>query len=388
MVREVLRMAMALVVRRCAAKSIVALAAAAVAAMCALTFAPAEASATRLKDLVNIKGVRGNSLQGFGIVTGLAGTGDSKGTGFSNQALANLLTRKGLRLTPGQIRSKNIAVVSVTAELPAFARNGDRYDVVVSSIGDAKSLQGGKLEITALEGIDGEIYMIADGSLITGGLSASGGGSSATVGTPNVARVSNGGRVERELNLDFSKTGVITLSLKVADFTTASRVAQAINYALAQEAATAVDSRTIRLKVPPAWKGRPAELIATIERVDVVPDRNARVVINERNGTIVIGEEVRVRTVAISQGNLSIEIKETRDVSQPLPFSLGETAKLTDTDITISEENGKLSVLPGNVSIGELSRALNSMGVSPRDLASIFQALKGAGAIDAEIIIQ
>jgi flagellar P-ring protein FlgI len=381
-------MAMALVVRARAAKSISLIAAVAVTALCALTFAPSEASATRLKDLVNIKGVRGNSLQGFGIVTGLAGTGDSKGTGFSNQALANLLTRKGLRLTPGQIKSKNIAVVSVTAELPPFARNGDRYDVVVSSIGDAKSLQGGRLEITALEGIDGEIYMIADGSLVSGGLSASGGGSSSTVGTPNVARVSNGGRVEREVAYDFSKSGVITLSLKVADFTTASRVSQAINYALAQEAATTLDPRTISVRIPPAWKGRPAELIATIERVDVVPDRNARVVINERSGTIVIGEGVRVRTVAISQGNLSIEIKETRDASQPLPFSLGETARLSDTDIKITEENGKLSVLPGNVSIGELSRALNAMGVSPRDLASIFQALKGAGAIDAEIIIQ
>lgn len=361
---------------------------AALVALAAFVMVPAPSQATRLKDLVNIKGVRGNSLQGFGIVTGLAGTGDSKGTGFSNQALANLLTRKGLRLTPGQIRSKNIAVVSVTAELPAFSRNGDRFDVIVSSIGDAKSLQGGKLEITALEGLDGEIYMVAEGPLVGGGVSASGGGSSATVGTPNVARISDGGRVERELGFKFSESSEITLSLKVADFTTASRVSAAINYALAQEAAVTLDARTIQVKIPPAWKGRPAELIATIERVDVVPDRNARVVINERNGTIVIGEEVRVRTVAISQGNLSIEIKETRDASQPLPFSLGETARLTDTDIQITEEDGKLSVLPGNVSIGELSRALNAMGVSPRDLASIFQALKGAGAIDAEIIIQ
>lgn len=347
-----------------------------------------EANATRLKDLVSIKGVRGNTLQGFGLVTGLAGTGDSKGTGFSNQALANLLTRKGLRLTPGQIRSKNVAVVSVTTELPAFARNGDQLDVVVSSIGDAKSLQGGKLEITALEGLDGKIYVVAAGPLITGGVSASGGGSSATVGTPNVARISNGGRVEREIGFDFSTQNEITLSLKNADFTTASRVSQAINYALAQEAAVTKDSRTIVVKVPPAWKGRPAELIATIERVDVQVDGNARVVINERSGTVVIGEMVRVRTVAISQGSLSIEIKETRDASQPLPFSLGETARLTDTDVKITEEDGKLSVLPGNVSIGELSRALNAMGVSPRDLASIFQALKGAGALDAEIIIQ
>jgi flagellar P-ring protein precursor FlgI len=344
--------------------------------------------ATRLKDLMNIKGVRGNSLQGFGIVSGLVGTGDSKGTGFSNQALANMLTRKGLRLTPDQIRSKNIAVVSVTAELPAFARNGDRVDVIVSSIGDAKSLQGGKLEMTAMEGIDGEVYVVADGPLVSGGVSASGGGATSTIGAPNVARVPNGGRVEREVAFDFSRLKQLTLSLRVADFTTASRVTEAINIALAQEVALARDSRTIVVRIPPAYRGRAAELVAAIERIEVDPDRKARVVINERSGTIVIGERVEVRSVAISQGNLSIEITEKRDVSQPLPFSLGETVRSRETEIKITEESGKLTVLPNSISIGDLAKALNAMGVSPRGLASIFQALKSAGAIDAEIIIQ
>ena len=198
----------------------------------------------------------------------------------------------------------------------------------------------------------------------------------------------DGGRVERELEFDFSSMKELVLSLRVADFTTASRVSEAINIALAQEVALAKDSRTIVVRIPPAYRGRAAELVAAIESIQVDPDRKARVVINERSGTVVIGELVQVRSVAISQGNLSIEIVEKRDVSQPLPFTLGGTVKNKETEIKITEENGKLTVLPDSISIGELAKALNAMGVSPRDLASIFQALKGAGAIDAEIIVQ
>ena len=349
---------------------------------------PSTAGAVRIKDLANVKGVRSNQLAGYGLVVGLAGTGDGKGTRFTVQSLASMLSRMGIRVSPDEIRVKNVAAVMVTAELPPFARIGDRIDVQVSSLGDAKSLQGGVLLLTPLKGLDDKAYAMAQGPLITGGITASSGGSSTQTGHPNVSRVSNGAIIEREIKVDFAARDFITISLKTADFTTASRVATAINLALGTEGAKTEDAGTIRVKVPAVYQSRAADFSAAIERIDVIPDRKARVVINERAGTIVIGEEVRLSTVAISHGNLSIEIRENKDVSQPYPFSLGTTTETVDTEIEIAEKDGKLTVLPGGVSIGELARALNAMGVSPRDLTSIFQALKGAGALNAEIVIQ
>ena len=354
----------------------------------ALVFGVAvEASATRIKDLARIKGVRPNQLTGYGLVIGLDGSGDGK-TAFTEQSMANMLQRMGIRVDPNKLKAKNVAAVIVTAELPPFANVGDKIDVEVSSIGDAKSLAGGTLLQTALKGGDSQVYAVAQGSLSSVGVGVSAGGDSAKKGFLNAGRIVDGAIVEREIPTEFATRSTVTLSLQVADFTTASRTATAINLAVGVEAATVRDSRTIAVAVPASYKGRAADFIAAIERIDVAVDRKARVVINVREGTIVIGEQVQIRTVAISHGTLSIDIREQADTTQPYPFSFGTTETDRNTEIEITEESGKLTVLPGGVTIGELARALGAMGVSPRDLASIFQALKGAGALDAEIIIQ
>ncbi len=345
------------------------------------------AEAVRIKDLASIKGVRPNQLSGYGLVIGLDGTGDGR-TRFTEQSVANLLSQMGIRVDPAQLIARNVAAVIVTGELPAFANAGDKLDIEVSSIGDAKSLAGGTLLSTALSAGDGQVYAVAQGALSSVGVGASINGDSSQKGFLNAGRIVNGAIVERELKSDFAQRERITLSLKEADFTTASRTATAINLALGAEVARVSNARTIEVQVPTAYKGRAADFIASIERIDIEPDRKARVVINIREGTVVIGQEVTVSTVAISHGALSIEIREQVDTSQPYPFSLGTTQRDRNTEIEITEEDGKLTVLPGGVSIGELAQALNAMGVSPRDMASIFQALKSAGALNAEIVIQ
>ena len=349
---------------------------------------PVEAGAVRIKDLANVKGVRSNQLLGYGLVVGLQGTGDGKGTQFTIQSVANMLGRMGIRVSADQMRTKNVAAVIVTAELPPFASVGDRLDVSVSSLGDAKSLQGGTLLFAPLKAPDQRVYAVAQGPLTLGGFGASSDGASAQVGHLNAGRIASGAIVERELKTDFYKKDRLTVTLKTADFTTASRLATAINLAVGNEVAKTLDAATIDIMIPGNYKNRAADFVAAIERIDVTPDRKARVVINERTGTVVIGEEVRLGTAAISHGKISIEVRRNNEVVQPLPFSAGRTATNTNTEIKISEESGKISVLPGGVSIGELAKALNAMGVTPRELASIFQALKGAGSLDADIIIQ
>lgn len=356
--------------------------------MCVVLLGAAQvAEAARIKDLAKIKGVRPNQVIGYGLVIGLDGTGDSR-MQFTEQSLANMLSQLGIRVDPLKLRTRNVAAVMVTAELPPFSHTGDRMDVDVSSLGDARSLSGGTLLLTALTGGDGQVYATAQGALSSVGVGASAAGDTTQKGFLNAGRIVNGAIIEREMPNDFANRERITLSLKDADFTTASRTATAINLALGSEVARVSDGRTIEVNVPPAYKGRAADFIAAIERIDVTPDRAARVVINIREGTVVIGQEVTVSTVAISQGTLSIEIREQVDIEQPYPFSLGTTTAERNTEIEITEEGGELTVLPGGVSIGELAQALNAMGVSPRDMASIFQALKGAGALNADIIIQ
>jgi len=350
--------------------------------------APSAAEAVRIKDLAKIKGVRSNQLIGYGLVVGLQGTGDGAGADFTVQSLANMLSRMGIRVSPKDVRTKNVAAVIVTSELPPFASLGDRLDISISSLGDAKSLAGGMLLFTPLKGADQQVYAVGQGPLTTGGIGVSAGGSSAQKGFLNVGRISGGAIVERELQGEFHKKGAITLALKSADFTTASRMATAINLALADEVARAIDGGTIKIWVPPNYRGRATDFIASIERIDVMPDRVARVVINERAGTVVVGEEVEIATVAISHGTLSIEVRKFNEAAQPYGFSRGTTEIVENTEVEITEETGKVTVLPGGVSIADLATALNALGVTPRELASIFQALKGAGALNADIIIQ
>lgn len=369
-------------------RSIPAWVGAALMSLAVLMLLPPDANAVRLKDLANIQGVRSNKLIGYGLVTGLQNTGDSRNTIFTTQSISSMLARMGIRVDPNRLNVRNVAAVMVTAELPPFARAGDKVDVQVTSLGDARSLAGGTLLMAPLKGPDDQVYALAQGPLTSGGVNAESQGSSVQVGFPNAATVSGGAIIEKEIPIKFANLNELTLALKEADFTTASRVSTAINLAMGSEVARTLDGGAVALRIPSSYRGRAADFVAAIERVDVVPDRKARVVINERTGTIVVGEEVKISTVAISHGSLTIEIKQENDFSQPYPFSLGTGAPVANSQVEIREETGKLTVINGSVSIGELAKALTSMGVSPRDLSSIFQALKGAGALGAEIVIQ
>jgi flagellar P-ring protein precursor FlgI len=344
--------------------------------------------AVRIKDIASLKGTRGNQLVGYGLVVGLDGTGDSGDSVFTIQSLAAMLERMGVTVEAGDLDVANVAAVMVTADLPAFARNGSRIDVLVNSIGDAENLQGGTLLLTPLKAVDGNVYAVAQGPVSTGGFTAGGtSGSKVQKNFPTVGRVVGGATVEREVPSNFSQKGMLTLSLHHPDFTTATRMAQAINLALRQPAARTLDAGTINVNVPAEFLGNTVHLVTLIEGLGVTPDSISKVVINERTGTVIMGENVRIDTVAIAHGNLSIEIKETQDVSQPLPFSQGRTAVTPDSDILIQEGTKPLFLVESGVSIGAVVRALNALGVSPRDLIAIFQALKAAGALQAELEI-
>jgi len=351
----------------------------------ALVVAAAPVAAERIKDIVDIKGVRSNPLQGYGLVVGLNGTGDS--SVVSQRMLTNLLRRSGLVFNPADVASKNVAFVSVTAELGPFARLGTTIDVTVSSVGSATSLQGGTLLMTPLAGADGQVYAVAQGSPVLGGFSASGQKSSITQNQPTVGRVPSGATVEREeLGSLLDEGGAVTLALRNPDFSTIQSVQAAINAVFPASAET-VDAGTVRVRVPVRLPR--GELVAFIDRIGalvVKVDAPAVVVINERTGTIVVGENVGISTVGISHGNLSIITQEKDFVSQPQPFSrTGTTEKTQRTEITAVEEAGTLHVIPRQVSVAELARALNAMGLTPRDLISIFEALRQAGALQAQL---
>ena len=349
---------------------------------------PATARAERIKDLVRIEGVRPNQLIGFGLVIGLQGTGDGQNTGFTVQTIANLLSRMGMRIDPGSIRVKNVAAVMVTAELPPFSRPGNQIDIKVASIGDAKSLEGGVLLFTPLRGADNQFYAVAQGPVTIGGFGISEGGTGRRKNHLTTGMIPEGATVEAEIPSAFWEKTTITLALKSPDFTTASRCSTGINLALGGQYAHTLDSGTVEVQVPPIYLGHTADFVAALERVEVQPDRVARVVINERTGTVVVGAEVRISTVAISHGGLNIEIRERVDVSQPNLLTVGQTTVTAEHEVQISELGGEMQVIEGGVSIGELARALNAMGVSPRDLVAIFQALRAAGALNAEIVVQ
>jgi flagellar P-ring protein precursor FlgI len=345
----------------------------------------APACAERVKDIADIKGIRSNPLQGYGLVVGLNATGDD--SPVSKRMLTNLLRRSGLVLTPTDVSSKNIAFVTVTAELGPFSRSGTTIDVTISATGNATSLQGGTLLMTPLQGADGQVYAVAQGSLTLGGFSASGQKSSVSQNHATVGRVPNGATVEREELATFmDESGAITLSLRNPDFSTAEAVRTAINAAYPAVAET-IDGGTVRVRVPSDVPRKElAALVDKIGNLDAKVDSPAVVVINERTGTVVVGQNVGISMVAISHGNLSIITQEKEDVSQPLPFSrAGTTEKTQRTEITAVEEMGSLHVVPRQVSVAELARALNAMGLSPRDLISIFEALRQAGALQAQL---
>ncbi len=354
----------------------------------ALILLASYANAVRIKDITEIKGVRYNQLIGYGLVAGLDGTGDGKNSKFTIQSMGGMLEKMGVTVSNDDIKGNNVAAVMLTAELPPFARVGSRVDVLVSSIGGAKNLQGGTLLLTPLKAADGKIYVVAQGPVSTGGFSAKGAsGSGVQKNFPTVGRLVGGAFIEREIPTDFDKKETLSLALHNPDFTTVSRVAMAINEALLENVAYTPDAGTVKIKVPEKYSGNIVSLVTLIEGLGVTPDIASKVVINERTGTVVMGENVRISTIAIAHGNLSVQIRETQDVSQPLPFSEGQTEVTPESDVMVKEGKNPIFLVKSGVSIGELVRALNALGVSPRDLISIFQALKASGALQAKLEI-
>lgn len=345
-------------------------------------------AASRLKDVVDFEGVRDNMLIGYGLVVGLNGTGDGlTNSPFTEASLVGMLERLGVNTRGSSMKTKNVAAVMVTATLPPFAAQGTRLDVEVSTLGDAKSLVGGTLLVTPLLGADGEVYAISQGPLAVGGFSASGAGASVTRGVPTAGRIANGAIVEREVKFRLSDLGSVRLSLKNPDFTTAKRVADAINKYLRSPNAEAQDSATVRMLVPENRRNDVVGLMQDIEQIMVTPDQVARVVIDEQSGVIVMGENVRINTVAIAQGNLTIRITETPQVSQPSPLSSGGTTTVVPrSDISVDQgEGNKMAVLKSGVSLQEMVQSLNALGIGPRDMITILQSIKAAGALQAEL---
>jgi flagellar P-ring protein precursor FlgI len=348
------------------------------------------AHAVRIKDIADIKGVRPNQLVGYGLVVGLEGTGDSDDSLFTIQSLSSLLEKMGVTVQPTDIEDvENVAAVMVTTDLPPFASLGSRIDVLVSSIGDAENLQGGTLLFTPLKAADGRVYAVAQGAVSTGGFAVSGNsGDQVQKNFPTVGRVVGGALVEKEIDSNFNQKDSLTLALHAPDFTTASRVAQAINRAFYSQLAKTENATSIRVRVPESYLGKTVQFVTMIESLGVTPDIVSKVVVNERTGTVIMGENVRISTIAIAHGNLSIQIDESQDVSQPLPFSRGgETIVTPESDILVKEGKNPLFLVESGVSIGEVVKALNALGVTPRDLIAIFQALKAAGALQAELEI-
>jgi len=348
----------------------------------------AHASTSRIKDIVQIEGVRDNLLIGYGLVVGLNGTGDSiNNSPFTQQSLIGMLERLGVNVRDANFKTENVAAVMVTGTLPPFAAQGSRMDINISSLGNAKDLRGGTLLVTPLLGADGEVYAVAQGSVTTNAFSAGGAAENVTQNTPTSGRMSNGAIVEREIDFALNDMQKIRLSLRNPDFTTARRIAETINRSLNAKNAVATDPNTVHVTVPSNYKGKMFDLIADIEQLQVVPDAVAKVIVDEKSGTIVMGKDVRISEVAIAQGNLTIRITETPQVSQPAPFSSGGTTQVvprTNVDVNKGEGN-KITVLPAGITIQELVGSLNALGVTPRDIITILQSIKAAGALQADI---
>ncbi len=348
----------------------------------------ADARADRLRDLVDVVGVRENQLLGYGVITGLNGTGDDVSAPFAMQSLRSLLRRLGVQVDARQLRLRNVAAVVITTNIPPFARAGSKLDITVSSIGNAKSLRGGVLLQTPLRGADRKVYAVAQGSLVLGGFSASGAGAGVQENITTAGRIPGGAIVEREIKTRFSKKDVVTLALRRPSFQTAQRMVDALNAKLGKGAAKAIDGGAVQVRAPRKLRGNPVGLLAKIGQIEVKPSSVARVVINERTGTIVAGGDVRLSPVAIAQGGITISVKETPEVVQPKELADGDTAVVDRTDVDTVEKTPALTYVDGAASLADLAQALSTFGVSPRELASILQALRAAGALRAELIIQ
>jgi flagellar P-ring protein precursor FlgI len=383
-----------------------------------------EADAARIKDIAYVEGVRDNQLLGYGLVVGLSGTGDYGQAEVTVQSTASMLSRMGIRVDKDKLSSRNVAAVMVTADLPAFARSGQKIDVTVSSIGNARSLQGGQLLVTPLRAADGNVYAVGQGAVSVGGFSARGGaGNSVSKNHVTAGRVPNGALVERDVAIELTGRTELRLILRQPDFTTAVRIARRISQlygpgnpaAAAQNnagqnsgaqnsgaqntgsptdpkpfdgIAQAVDAATVRVTVPDAFADHVPQFISAVETLDVQPNSRARVVVNERTGTVVMGGDVRVREVAVAHGNLRVSISTDYGVSQPNPFGQGDTQVVPDQDVAAGEETGALKVVEAGATIGDVVGALNALGATPRDLIAILQAIKTSGALDAELVIQ
>ncbi|HEV7439101.1 MAG TPA: flagellar basal body P-ring protein FlgI [Methylobacterium sp.] len=342
---------------------------------------------SRVKDLASIEGVRQNQLVGYGIVVGLNGTGDTlNNIPFTKQSLQAMLERLGVNTRGATMRTQNLAAVMVTANLPPFSAQGTRIDVTVSSLGDAKSLQGGTLLVTPLLGADGEVYALAQGSVAIAGFTAEGDAAKVTRGVPTNGRISNGANVEREIAFKLNDARSLRLSLRNPDFTTSKRIAAAINDFMGGDTAEPTDPATVTLQIPARYQGNMIRLVTEVEQLKVEPDQTAKVVVDERSGIIVMGRDVRVSTVAIAQGNLTVTITEQPQVSQPNPLSNGQTVVVPRTGVKVDTGDGnKLALVKEGVTLRELVDGLNALGVGPRDLISILQAIKAAGALQADI---
>ena len=360
-----------------------------VALACLIQLWPAPANASsRIKDLVDFEGIRENQLVGYGLVVGLNGTGDSlRNSPFTRQSLQAMLERLGINTRDTDLRTANVAAVMVTANLPPFATQGTRIDISVSALGDSESLQGGTLLVTPLHGADGEVYAVGQGSVAVAGFSAEGEAASITRGVPTVGRISNGAIVEREILFSLTNLRTLRLALRNPDLTTARRIATAINKFTGLNVAYVRDPATVALKLPKQYKGTIIEMLTDVEQLRIEPDQTAKVVIDESTGIIVMGRDVRVSTVAIAQGNLTITVTEAPQVSQPNPLSeTGTTVVVPRTRISADDEgDNKLAVISEGVTLRELVDGLNALGIGPRDMISILQAVKASGALQAEI---
>ena len=353
-------------------------------ALAALLGAPAPAAAARIKDIADVVGVRENALYGYGLVVGLAGTGDTEQVLFTQQSIAGMLGRLGIRIDPKDVRARNVAAVMVTAKLPPFARPGTRIDVAVSSMGNARSIAGGVLLVTPLTGGDGRVYAVGQGPVQVAGFDAGTAGASFAKNTPTSGRVPGGAVVERAITFDLAAAPII-LALRRPDLTTASRVAAAVNQKIGAGTAKATDPAGITITLPEAQKGDPVGFLASIEALEVEADQRARVVVSERTGTVVAGEGVRIRPVAVSHGCLQVRIQSQPVISQPNPFGQGTTVQAAATQTQAAESGGSTVALPATSTVEDLAKALNLLGAGPRDLISVLEAMKTAGALDAEL---
>lgn len=347
------------------------------------------AAPIRIKDLVEFDGVRGNDLVGYGLVVGLNGSGDGmRNTPFTEEILSNLLERLGVNVTGEQFRPKNVAAVFVTASLPPFARRGGRIDVTVSAIGDAKSLQGGTLVMTPLNGADGQIYAVAQGTIIAGGVAAEGDGARVVQGVPTAGVIPAGARIEQEVDFELSQLQSIRLALKNPDFTTAGRIETVVNTHFGRKVATMMDSGTISLHLSASGAGSPAHVLALVENLLVEPETRARVIVDQRSGTIVMGADVRISRVAVAQGSLTLRVEEAPLVVQPNPFSDGETIVVPRSEASISAAPGTgLAEIQGSANLSEVVAGLNALGVAPHDMIDILKSINAAGALHAEFLV-